>query len=735
MPKIGDKTHLIGRPVTGRPRVDLPNRTNLPREGARRPDASFISSIHNPLMCLAVSAPPGLLLFSELKIQIREHYEELKITVPDLSPLDEAFKLASLAHAGQFREAGAPYINHPLEAALEMVKSGWVEIPALAAIILHDSVEDTVDKPLDQQITIPRIKEKLGVEIATLVDGLTKLRKLGRSKEMRNVKSFKKFIEFASQDIRIVGLKLFDRLVNSRTFDSLPPDRARENALETLEIYVPIAYGFGLWQVKNELEANSLKILDHDAHGRIEGMMGEETGRTKQEVSAVRRQVSAGIQKITRKRVEFTVDYTANPLSDIYRMLREEGEISIEDKLHVFTIEIPEKYCDRVIRVLHGLYNHIPETYADYLSNPRLNRYRALHTIVFIPGIGNVMFKIMSSEMRRLADLGILSGYTPQDTAWYKYFGDKYPWFDEIVGYLKERGSLTQGEIRDIMQGSVFSMQVFTSKGDAIRLPPKATTRDFAYKIHTELGFEGVLAKVHRGRRTYIDTDLSMELKPFDRVEVIRQAGRRPEVADLDKVVTVLAQREIRAYLRSLPPEVVVQNGINYLTIEMKRPVMKRITEKGKMEKIPCYISPLGLGYVKEVSGRQIRVFGMVLKRLNAHVAKEIKSVEDLFYLVGIGNLSVEPILSELVKYIDAIETRVRKPHIFKVTFETDDRPGILAAISRPIAKLGLNIVDVKTDYLDSKARLIVQVRVFNNVHEAQVESIIGEVGKIIKVD
>jgi len=737
MPKTIDKTHLFGRPVTERPGVNLPTRTNLQRDGAGRPDASFIASIHNPLMCVAVSAPPGTFLFSELKTQIREHYEELKIPLPDLSPLDKAFEMGSLAHAGQLRESGVPYINHPLEGALEMVKGRWVEIPALEAFILHDSVEDTADKPEGQMITVARIKEEMGEEVASLVDGLTKWRKLGKSKEVLNVENYKKFMGFASRDIRVAILKLFDRLVNSRTFDKLPAARARKNALETLAFYVPLAHGLGLWQIKNELEENSNRILDEKTISLVKGIREQEEKRMQKgnRIDEVIGQVRDRLAKRIRKKDAFKIEYTPNASSHIYRKYRENAEMSIGDEMHVFVVEVEEKYCDRVIRGLHDLYTYIPNTLADYISNALPNKYRALHTIVFVPGVGNVMFKVMSPEMRRLADRGILHFYSPQDPGWYKFIGEKYPWFGESVAYVRTEEILREEEVREVMQGAAFTVEVFTDKGEVKRLPIGSTPLDFAYKIHTILGYETVSARVQRGRLTLVDKDLSLELQRFDRVEIFRQSGRKPSIVDLEHVNTLYARGKIKEYLRSLPRETSEAAGLQYLREAMKREWIKIVEKTGdgevreEQQRCRCYLSPEDLGATKKIKGRTVKIFERLFKRLDSSVAKGYRILNewDLFYLMGIGELSAQKVIEILLKYIE--QAPRRWPRILKIVFETQDKPGILAAIANPIANLNLNIKDVKTRYdeEEKKAVLTIRVRVFSNIQEIQVKYVVGE--------
>jgi (p)ppGpp synthase/HD superfamily hydrolase len=683
-------------------------------------------------MFFSAQARPGETFFSELKTQIREKYEELGLKVPDLAPLEIAFKIAQEAHAGQTRESGPPYINHPLEIALEMVKDGWLEIPSLTAIIPHDSIEETAEAR--EPITVARIKGELGDEVAKLVDGLTKLRKLGRSKTSRNIESFKKFVDFGSQDIRVVILKLYDRLINSRTFDKLPPDRARKNAVETLEVYVPLAYGLGLWDIKNELEENSWRILDNKGIDNVRDMIARESKRVEDNRSAddVLAQVKSALSGFkSAKKKGVKIDYVPNSASHIYRLLKEEEVISVEDELHTFVIEVKEKNCHSVLGVLHGMYSHVPETFEDFISNPRPNLYRALHTIVYIPGIGNVMFKIMSPKMRILAEAGILHGYSPLDQHWYKFFGDKYPWFEEVVAYVKEEGIYSESEIRGLMQRKVFSIQVITDRGEFKRIPRGSTTRDFAYAIHTELGHEAVVAKIHRRKRTLVDSGMTIQVEPFDRIEIFRQPGRRPTVYDLNEVNTPDARSAIRAYLRTLPPEDSEKMGREILAqaLESEWELEFKTGRTKKIEKVRCFLKPEDLGAAKEFRGSPVRIFETVFKRLRSQLkGRTIENEKDIFHLVGIGEIPIQAFMEQLLKFILERRREKEKSRLLEIEFRIKNRIGITRDISKAIAELRLDPEEIRVVREGKTALGFVKVRIYSNIDEIQIRNIIADI-------
>jgi len=730
MPKIGPKP-----PIFDGLRIKF---TERPRtSGIGRGYA--LTSIRDPRLFFAAPGPLGASLFAELKHEIVDKYTTLKLEVPDLSPLDRAFERASLAHAGQFRESGEPYIHHPLELAWEMVKEGWLEVSCLTAALLHDSIEDTAEKSGAQRITVNQIREEFGEEVATLVDGLTKLRKIGRSKEIREVESFKKLIEFTSKDIRIGIIKLFDRLINSRTFVKLPADRAEKNARETLGIYVPLAYGFGMWRVANELEQNSFRILDKEGIEQIEDAVGSEVKKNQRKVGEVLESVGMEIHKRSRGRYKVRIEYQANPTSEIYRNYHGKTELSFEDDLHTFVIEAAERDCYQVIGILHGIYNHIPGSFCDYISNPRLNRYRALHTVVFVPGVGDVMFKVLSPDMQRLAEWGILTGYSPKDPHWHKFFGDKYPWFKELVSYLREHEIFSEVDIQDLTRNAVFNIQVFTIAGDLLSLQVGATTTDFAYRIHTEVGWTAVGARVHRRRNILIDRKMSLELQDSDHVEIKTEKDRRPVLSDLRKATTRSAKAAIRSHLRTLSKEVAARNGRADLEKFMTEGVEMWEEGEGRRTKVwrKCYLQPKNLNAVRKNRGQKIKVFSKIFEALNSLLPKEyrgkkIRKARDLFYLIGIGVFSSEEVVRQLIKFMDEQHRIMRKPRIIKMRVETADRVGVMRDITTDIANLRLNLVPEDTEFAGGIARVPVRVRFYTPFERIQLRNILNSIGKII---
>lgn len=720
-------------------RFSSPNRTRSSLFG------SGIGSISDPRICLAMEMTRSCeMTFREFKIQLKDRYEELKIEAPDFAPLDKAFDLASIAHKDTpSRANGQPYISHPLDVAFEMLKVDWLEVPALCAALLHDAVEETAEKPQGEMVTIKRIRQELGDEVADLVNGLTKLRKIGLNKEMRDVRNLKKWIDFISRDVRVGMLKLFDRLCNSRTFHELSEDRAYKNAMETMDIYVPVAHGLGMGKIRAELEENSLQIIYPQEYKQVRALMNEEAERASENLTRLH-------QELFEKYMSWgaQVFYEAEPLPNVLRRFRMDPMISMRDTLHNYILEVPEDICYDFLGMLHrpDAFRYVQHSLEDFISNPTSSRYRALHTVVLIPGVGNVTFKIMSPEMRRLADVGPLESYKPGNPEWYRSFQKQYQWIEDIAAYLRTHKNTSEAEIRAMTQSSVFSFEVFTSKMESINIPAGSTSLDFAYRIHSEIGRTASYAKITRGKKIFVDHEMSYPLRAFDRVEIVTEEGKVPVLQDLDRVRTSHARSQIIAFLKNQPRLVSEGIGRQFLGLELER-------AKAEAAPFKSYLQPEDLAKKHEVRGVEKYVFEAFFSRLNSDVAKEhpIKRPEDLFYQIGIGQMSYEKVVKELLEFLHERRHRPRRPHILQVSFDTTDRPGILAGIARPIADLHLNIIDVRTTYLSKGlsgkttsaksaasniapgkiARLTVRIRTYNDIQRIQLENILAKAGRI----
>jgi (p)ppGpp synthase/HD superfamily hydrolase len=705
--------------ISDKPPVPPPSRPGSiakyadPRQvNLRFNDPRLITALHSPL--------PGAVTYFELRCRLIDQLEIKGIPIPDLAPLDKSFELASEAHRGQTRATGAPYITHPLELAEEVLKAGWLEVPVLCAALLHDSVEDTAEKPDAEKITVGRIRRELGVEISDLVNGMTKLRKIGMSKEIRDVRNLKKWINFIRRDVRVAVLKLFDRMVNSRTFSDLEPERAQKNAFETLDIYVPVAHGLGLSRVKAELEENSFRILYPEECNKVTEMIDVEGGRA---LGSIERTKEELLEKLGTWGAE--IEYSREPFANIFRRYQLDPNLSIEDTLHNFVVEVPEEICYEILGILHKPenYHYVQRTLEDYMSNPTGSRFRGLLTTVMTPGIGNTTFRIMSPEMKKLADWGPLQSYDPLKLNWHLEFSRQFRWIEDMVAYLRREKKLSEHDIRDMTQGAVYSIQVYTDRMDPVNIPMGATALDFAYRIHSELGHTASAARIYRGKRRILDEEMNFPLRPFDRVEIITSPGLTPVLEDLRRVATSHARNEILSFLKNQSREVSIETGRARLGEQM-------LAVTGPTSPRKCYLKPADLEATREVRGETRQIFEGYFRRLSNLLGNKypLKRADDLNYLVGIGQISPEKAAQELLTFLHEARRKTKKPHILEIKFETADRPGILADMARPIADLHLNIVQVNTTYKGKNARLSMGVRVYNEVHRMQVENIISTI-------
>lgn len=657
--------------------------------------------------------------------------QELSAPPPDFRPLDIMFDVAVYAHGGKLRDTGDPYIVHPLEVCGEMGKAGWNEIAAHVSALGHDTIEETENWPEGQRITVEEIKkrftaedlQKMGEEVAGLIDGLTKIRKWGRSQAARQVQSLMKLIGLTKQDPRVMIIKLFDRLCNSRTYGEIEEEKARRNAQETLDIFVPFAKGLGMWEIRCELMENSFAVLYPNELGRVKKYVQGTIDAQKNAIDDARARLA---DIFGRENVRFVPKPIAEIFEEYLRQKEEDParEVDLEvlaKGIHSFVaVRENDKDCYCALKPLHAPasgFIPVPETLVDHIANPTAGRYEALHTIVVAPNLGNVMVKIMTRSMEKLSRLGALSFYNPTDPLWFKTIIVSYPWLGQLVDDLRNRGKMTEQDIREATQGAASTIQVYTPKGKPLKVQFDSTALDFAYSVHKEIGLQATAARVVRRRRAFI-AELDFKLEPGDQVEIITDPGHYPTFHDLDRVHTALAKKALRAYLRSRPRIASQSEGAQALLSEIER-------------------AKLHLAF-EDLSRPGFRPF---LRSLLAISPAKPKTLGEVAYLIGIGEMTPRLVIDHLKKYLERQNRRARQGRengeIIQLVFEQPNRPGILAAISTPLAELGLDIQGLKVRYRKGKdsakiARITIDVEVFGTIHKLQLKSIVRQVGASI---
>ena len=475
----------------------------------------------------------------------------------------KAYEFAENAHRGQVRKSGEPYFIHPVSVA-SILTDLMIDAPTIAAGFLHDTVEDCKD------ITLDTIRTEFGEEVAQLVDGVTKLDKLDfTNREEQKAESLRKMILAMSKDIRVVIIKLADRLHNMRTLRFQPEERQKAIAHETLDIYAPLAHRLGVNSIKQELEDLSFKYIDPDAFHDIAQKVG--LRRTEREEN-IRMVISELSEKLDAQHIHYEMDGRPKHLYSIYKKMKGQGKTfdQIYDLIAVRVLVDTVQDCYTVLGIVHTLWNQIPGRFKDYISVPKGNMYQSLHTTVI--GGRKMPFpfeiQIRTWEMHRVAEFGVAAHWR------YKEGGagggdldNKLYWLRQILDWQGD--TRDSQEFIDSLKTDLFSEEVllFTPKGDIVSMQRGATPIDFAYRIHSGVGNHCVGAKVN-GRIVPLET----ELETGDRVEIITSPSSKGPSTDWLRVVkTQQAKAKIRQFLkRELRGENVIK-GRDMLEKEAKR--------------------------------------------------------------------------------------------------------------------------------------------------------------------
>ena len=456
----------------------------------------------------------------------------------DEDALNRAYVFSMRAHGSQVRASGDPYFSHPVEVA-GILADLKLDAASIVTGLLHDTVEDTV-------ATLEEVETLFGAEVARLVDGVTKLSMIElQSTDTRQAENFRKFLLATSQDIRVLLIKLADRLHNMRTLHHLDSAaKRRAVAAETMEIYAPLAERIGMERIKDELEELAFAQLNPDAAASIEARLevmrraGEDAvpgivesvretlrGRgLEAEVSGRRKQLHSIWRKMQRKNVEF------EQLSDL-----------IAFRVVVATTED----CYRALGIIHTAYPVVPEQFDDYISTPKTNGYRSLHTCVIGPGRHRIEVQIRTEEMHQVAEYGVAAHWHYKQAA-ARTDGRQYRWVRHMLDILDQASG--PEEFLEHTKLEMFQDQVFcfTPAGDLIALPRGATPVDFAYAVHSEVGDRCIGAKIN-GRMM----PLRSQLKNGDQIEIVTSATGTPAPAWEDMVVTGRARARIRRFIRN----------------------------------------------------------------------------------------------------------------------------------------------------------------------------------------
>ncbi len=527
----------------------------------------------------------------------------------DISQLYRAFDFATNAHKGQFRKSGEAFVNHPVEVAI-ILSELRMDVDTLTAALLHDTVEDS-------DVTLEAVKAEFSPDVAELVDGVTKITRLeieSLSDEQAN--NFRKMLLAMSKDIRIIVIKLADRLHNMRTLTALREDRRIFKARETMEIYAPLAHRLGIASIKWELEDLSFFYLEPQKMQQVSRMVAESRDAREAYLAETIHAVSAELEKVG---IKAKINGRPKHLYSIYQKMTHKGKgfSEIYDLIALRVIVESVKDCYSTLGAVHTLWHPMPGRFKDYIAMPKANGYQSLHTTVIGPAGRPLEIQIRTKEMHRMSEYGVAAHWRYKDGVTKDDFDEKLSWLRSMLDWQDETTDskeFMEGLKVDLFENEVF---VFTPKGDVISLRAGSTPLDFAYAIHTEVGHHCVGAKVNASI-----VPLSYELQMGDRVEILTQKMSTPSRDWLNIVKTASARAKIRAYFTKANKGDDVIQGRDILGREMRK-------------------HGLGISSTRSVAA---------LKKIAA--LDNYQTTEDLMAAIGAGKLSPKQVANQLLKVL-----------------------------------------------------------------------------------
>lgn len=456
----------------------------------------------------------------------------------DIGLLEQAYRKAEEVHEGQMRKSGEDYISHPLAVVKILAELGMDENTLIAGL-LHDAVEDT---PYTQE----DLKKDFGTEVALLVDGVTKLGSLVfESKEERQAENLRKMFLAMSKDIRVLIIKLADRLHNLRTINYMNDDQIREKCKETLEIYAPLASRLGIYTMKFELEDIALKMLDPEAYYDLVSQVNMKKDQRRASIEMIVKAIRGALDKLDFK---YEITGRNKHFYSIYRKMKYQNKQldEIFDLMAIRIIVDTVKDCYAVLGVVHTMWKPIPGRFKDYIAMPKPNRYQSLHTTVIGDSGEPFEIQIRTMEMHKIAEYGIAAHWKYKEGVSQEQEEGKLAWLRQTLEWQKELND--PKEFMETLKVDLFSNQVFvfTPKGDVIELPAGSTPLDFAFKIHSAIGAKCIGAKVN-GKMVPID----YTLKNGEIVDIVTSSNSKGPSIDWLKIVkSNTARNKIRQCLK-----------------------------------------------------------------------------------------------------------------------------------------------------------------------------------------
>ncbi len=712
-----------------------------------------------------------MLRFDDILEKVTPVYKEKEINL-----LKKAYVFAARAHKGQTRRSGEPYLSHPLEVA-NMLADMKLDSTTLVAGLLHDVLEDT-------DVTIADLQQAFGDKVAHLVEGVTKISRMEESTpERRQAETIRKIILAMTDDLRVIFIKLADRIHNLKTLKFLPDDKQKQIAEETLEIYAPIANRLGMGRIKAELEDLSFRYVDPENYFKIASLVDP----LKKEAEAELKKIGKTLEDLmNQNNIPAQIFYRIKRLYSIYhKMRRQQIDFNqVFDFMALRLITDSVNNCYSALGIIHQKWPHIPHRFRDFIAMPKPNLYQSLHTTIITEKKQTVEIQIRTHEMHNLAENGISAHwkYKEKDPHAILQEDKRLYWLREMVELYKEQKNPQQflkSLKNDLVPEEIY---VFTPKGEVITLPLGASALDFAFKIHSELGMHARAAKIN-GR----EAPLKNILQPGDIVEILTSEDVTPAREWLNMVSTSKARHHIKRWLNqqekikksalgrklwerqlkkynlsaeTLEEESLLQSVakatnfrlkswdefyscLGYGKIILNRKILEKLFPSLELEskKEPLYIKMM-----KKVSGKgNVEVEVRDPSGLSLRLAKccsPVKGEPITGYITSGKGITVHALRCPLIKkeILDSLRMIEVSWGVFsgkdfkaRLLIRSEDTPGVLAKLSSAIAHLGGNITKAEVlTFEDKKAELKIALR----IRDIKVlESIIRKISRIKEIN
>ena len=720
-------------------------------------------------------------LYADLRKKISAIHCQEEVIV-----IDKAFEIANKCHGNQLRRSGEPYIIHPLAVANILVDLG-MDWESLVAALLHDVVEDT-------EYTIEELKATFGQDVATLVDGVTKLGQVqlnsSEAKEEQQAENVRKMLLAMSKDIRVIIVKLADRLHNMRTLEFVDPQKQRDKALETLEIFAPISHRLGIRSVKEELEDRAIRFLDPVAYASIEERIHDPNKTGENFLEETKNEI---LDRITQVVPKANISGRIKSVHGIYRKMYMQGK-QYDEIYDIYAVRIIVDSvidCYNCLGVVHDMYKPLPGRFKDYISTPKPNMYQSLHTTVI--GRKGMPFEVQirTWDMHKTAEYGIAAHwkYKIGISGGKQSFDERLQWIREVLEAQQETGDAREivSSIKtDLIPDEVF---VYTPKGDVINIPQGSTVIDFAYAIHTAVGNKMVGAKVD-GRIV----PLEYEVKTGEIVEILTtsQQGKGPSKDWLNIAKSSQAKSKIRSWFKNERREENIIEGKEEIEREFKRnyirlddedyeKFIKNLATRQKMNNIDDFYAAVGYGglsinrlmpYIKEEYHRNYDKSRDAIKVVQTKAPS--KKQKDGVTVEGIDNCLIkfsrccnplpgDPIIgfitrghgvsvhkkdctnvpkdlqncAEPGRWVSAYWNKdIKEEYKATITLTCLSRIGLMAEVSMQVANMRVNITDISTrETKDGRCFLILTVKVSSIEHLKNLISKIEKVDGVLSVE